>query len=396
MLPAHLQPCSLQRVHQHHASLLPGHVVRGRCAAPSCLPAPSARPTRRSRRVQPPQAFFKLGGAQPGDSLPKDYDRNLPSFDKGRRAGIILHPTSLPGPYGIGELGDEAKKFIDWLSDAGMQCWQMLPMVPPDPMYYSPYSGTDANCGSPLIISIAELIKDGLLDMSDQPPVVPIADVDFPAVEAAKMPLLKKAAQRLLKEDRFQRMKGEYQKFRSDHPWIEDSALFDVARNLPELREMAWWDWPENLRLRQPAAIKEFSEKQKDSIDEFIAIQYFFEKQWTAIRVSQGRDALHACGTRRAACVRALWAARMHDANTRTLTSRGFCMRMQAPHAGASSTAHVACLSLPCNTPPHVEARATIGHACNHAFGVPVRMSCADNRLCGMEFSPPWPCTLYL
>ena len=88
----------------------------------------------------------------------------MPNWDGKRRAGIILHPTSLPGPYGIGELGAEARSFVDWLVTSGMTCWQMLPLGPPDPMYYSPYSGTDANCGNPLIISIDELIAEGLID----------------------------------------------------------------------------------------------------------------------------------------------------------------------------------------------------------------------------------------
>lgn len=93
----------------------------------------------------------------------------MPSFFKGRRAGVILHPTSLPGPYGIGDLGIEARQFVDWLATAGMQCWQMLPLVPPDPMFYSPYSGTDANGGNPLLISTDQLIVDGLLDAEDKP-----------------------------------------------------------------------------------------------------------------------------------------------------------------------------------------------------------------------------------
>lgn len=89
-----------------------------------------------------------------------------------RRAGVLLHPTSLPGPYGIGELGQEAYAFVDWLREAGMQCWQVLPLVPPDPQFFSPYSGLDANCGNPLLISIDELVRDGLLDPLDRPPVV--------------------------------------------------------------------------------------------------------------------------------------------------------------------------------------------------------------------------------
>ena len=84
-------------------------------------------------------------------TLPKEYESYMPSWSGKRRAGIILHPTSLPGPYGIGELGGEARAFVDWLASAGMSCWQMLPLGPPDPMFFSPYSGTDANCGNPVV-----------------------------------------------------------------------------------------------------------------------------------------------------------------------------------------------------------------------------------------------------
>ena len=82
----------------------------------------------------------------------------------GRSAGVILHPTSLPGPYGSGELGAEALRFIDWLADAGMKAWQVLPLVPPDEDYFSPYSGLDALCGNPLLLSLDELVACGLLD----------------------------------------------------------------------------------------------------------------------------------------------------------------------------------------------------------------------------------------
>ena len=93
-----------------------------------------------------------------------------------RRAGVIMHPTSLPGMYGIGDMGSEAYAFVDWLADAKMQIWQVLPLVPPGrPIpgvredYWSPYSGRDAHCGNTLIISLSELVKDGLLTSDELP-----------------------------------------------------------------------------------------------------------------------------------------------------------------------------------------------------------------------------------
>lgn len=219
-----------------------------------------------------------------GDKLPEEYANYMPN-DKGkRRAGIILHPTSLPGNYGIGELGSEARAFVDWLFAAGMQLWQMLPVGPPDPMYWSPYSGTDANCGWPLLISIDELIAEGLVDEKDAPPKVPIADVDYPKVMAAKTPVLKFAAGRLLGDSKFTELKKQMENFRKSNPWIEESAVFDVARNLPELSQSAWWDWPEDLRFRKGDAMRKFKEQHKVAIDEFIAIQFLFDRQWQALK----------------------------------------------------------------------------------------------------------------
>lgn len=219
-----------------------------------------------------------------GGDLPKDYDRDTPDFAALRRAGVIIHPTSLPGPYGIGEIGHQARALVDWLEEADMQVWQILPMVPPDPMFYSPYSGTDSNAGNPLVISIDDLIADGLLDASDAPPRVPVTDVDFVKVAAVKTPLLEKAAKRLLSEPKFQGLRDSMATWRKAHSWIEDSALFEVARNLPGLDDKAWWDWPEDLRFRRAGPLKEFREKHKVAVEVWVATQFLFDRQWMAIK----------------------------------------------------------------------------------------------------------------
>jgi 4-alpha-glucanotransferase len=229
-------------------------------------------------------------GAAPalGELLGPAYDSaaNMPDWHKGRRAGIILHPTSLPGPNGIGELGAEAFAFLDWLADAGMQCWQVLPLVPPDAQYYSPYSGTDANCGNPLLISIDALITEGLLAPSDAPSGLKASgDVDFEAVAAAKAPLLSKAARALLSGPRFAALRGSLARFRADNPWIEDSALFDALRRRPELEGLEWWAWPEPLKLRDPRALEEARKLHAAEIEEFVAVQFLFDRQWLAVKV---------------------------------------------------------------------------------------------------------------
>lgn len=236
----HLRPASVQNI-----------AAAGRTVVESVHQQQSA-----ARKIQAhasPYDKIPLGG-----DLPKDYDTDIPDWGKKRRAGVILHPTSLPGPYGIGELGEHCRKLVDWCVDAGLQCWQILPMVPPDPMFYSPYSGTDSNCGNPLVVSIDELIKEGLLDKADTPPAVPAADVDFETVAATKFPLLSKAADRLLNDSKFSALRKEMAAWRKAHAWVEDSAVFDVARNLPGLSDKPWWLWPEPLRFRDPEALKSF------------------------------------------------------------------------------------------------------------------------------------------
>jgi 4-alpha-glucanotransferase len=99
-----------------------------------------------------------------GETLAEEYGivgRNDPA---GRLAGIVLHPTSLVGAYGTGDLGRACYSFIDWLASAGMKVWQVLPLVPPDEDYFCPYSGQDALCGNPLLISLEALVEKGLLE----------------------------------------------------------------------------------------------------------------------------------------------------------------------------------------------------------------------------------------
>lgn len=212
-------------------------------------------------------------------------ESNMPDWHKGRRAGVVLHPTSLPGPYGIGELGLECFRFIDWLQTAGMQCWQVLPLVPPDPEYYSPYSGLDTNCGNPLLIDLVALVTEGLLQSSDLPAELPGGDVQFEKVAAVKNPLLQKAAQTLLTSPQFDSLRGLLAEFRTANSWIEDSALFDALRQQPDLADLEWWNWPEPLRIRKAGALKDAQKQYKQHIDEFVAIQFMFDRQWRAIKV---------------------------------------------------------------------------------------------------------------
>lgn len=112
-----------------------------------------------------------------------------------RSSGILLHPTSLPGPHGVGDFGPEAYRFVDFLHAAGQKLWQVLPL---NPTGYadSPFQCFSASAGNPMLISLQRLADQGLLSGDDlcRVPRFPIDSVDYGAVIHFKMPLLKKAA----------------------------------------------------------------------------------------------------------------------------------------------------------------------------------------------------------
>lgn len=243
-----------------------------------------------------------------GHDLPPEYEHIDPSPSKHRRAGIVLHPTSLPGPRGCGEIGKEAFAFIDWLVDSGMQVWQLLPLVPPETLYWSPYSGLDALCGNTLLIPLEELVDMGLLDREDLPPPIPSEEqADFPAVAAMKVPLLEKAARRFLgswgdgdDDDEYneehandarqpipniEELKKKMKVFwKANSSWLEESALFAALTERPELQGMEWWDWPEGIRDRHPDTLRALRKEHAQRIDIFIALQFLFDHFWGLVR----------------------------------------------------------------------------------------------------------------
>lgn len=222
-----------------------------------------------------------------GLDLPPNYDHVGPAPPKHRRAGVVLHPTSLPGPYGCGEIGAEACRFVDWLVDAGMQLWQVLPLVPPEREYWSPYSGLDALCGNTLLIPLDGLVDLALLESSELPSSLTDptnSHANFTDVFEIKFPLLNMAAKRLLTDSRFEHLQQEALEFRLANPWVEESALFSVLTSQPTLEGLAWWDWPVAIRSREPDTINALRLEYRDDIDVFIALQYLFDRFWREVK----------------------------------------------------------------------------------------------------------------
>jgi 4-alpha-glucanotransferase len=195
-----------------------------------------------------------------------------------RACGTLLHITSLPSRGGIGDLGEEAYRFVDFLAASRQRLWQVLP-ISPVATGNSPYSATSAFAGNPLLISLERLAERGWIPnekIRDLPQTT--CHIDFAKVQATKLPLLREAAERFLNHA----TTGPRKRFEEfcwlNGWWLEDYVLFEVLRN--QQGQKAWLDWPEELRYREPAAIEDIKKQHERELTVARAIQFFFFEQW--------------------------------------------------------------------------------------------------------------------
>ncbi len=209
-------------------------------------------------------------------------DPRPPVLDS-RQAGILLHPTSLPGPHGIGDLGPEARRFVEWLVQAGARFWQMLPLNPPVlPGGDIPYSSWSTLAGNPALLSLDDLRDDGLLEPGElSGPGFDDARVDFPRVLRWKTELLRLAADRLL-DGRAPALAAPLEAFRTQADWARDTALFAALQ--AHHGNAAWFTWPAPLRDRRPEAIAAARREHAREVDRTVAQQFLFERQLAALR----------------------------------------------------------------------------------------------------------------
>lgn len=164
---------------------------------------------------------------------------------------MLLHPTSLPGPLGAGDLGPAAHAFVDWLQSARQRWWQLLPVGPPG-RSFSPYDGASTMAGSPGLVSIEGLVEDGMLRRSELPHPAGGARADLRRSAVERRALLRLAFDRARSGPRRARRAGE--RFLSEEsPWAADHALFEALRHAHGGRP--WPTWPEGPRRRQTAAL---------------------------------------------------------------------------------------------------------------------------------------------
>ncbi len=207
----------------------------------------------------------------------KKMQRKTVQTDLRQRAGgILFSVSSLPGPYGIGDLGPGALRFIDFLARAGQKYWQILPVGPTSPIFgNSPYMSFSAFGGNPLFISPELLIEQNLLRRSD----LPAADfseymVEYESLIAWKKKILNLAWQHFQANG----LRKTLDAFRNQHPWVNDHALFLALKGY--YKQSPWYKWPGEIRFREQSALQKATNVLSREIDQVVFEQYLFFRQW--------------------------------------------------------------------------------------------------------------------
>lgn len=199
-----------------------------------------------------------------------------------RSSGVLLHPTSLPSRYGMGDLGPSAFRFIDWLADSGCKLWQILPLGPTG-YGDSPYQCFSAFAGNPYLISPDFLLRDNLLHPDDLVaiPDFPADAVDYGRVIPWKLNLLERAFIRFKSTP--SSVRHEFDRFCAENvSWLPDYALFMALKEANG--GGAWGGWPEALRKRKPDALAEAGKRHVEAVERYTFYQFVFFRQWSAIR----------------------------------------------------------------------------------------------------------------
>ncbi len=191
-----------------------------------------------------------------------------------RNGGILLPIFSLPSPYGIGTLGREARRFADFLSQAGQRYWQILPICPTS-YGDSPYSSFSTFAGNPYFIDLDQLCLDGLLKKSEIKAAGFTQDgrVHYAELYEKRYPILRKAFQRFRKDT-----PEDFWRFCEENEWLEDYALFMVLKD--ENAGASWLEWPEPLRRRKPRALEKVKAEHAEDMEFWKCVQYLFYRQW--------------------------------------------------------------------------------------------------------------------
>ncbi|MFN7888224.1 MAG: 4-alpha-glucanotransferase [Betaproteobacteria bacterium] len=209
-----------------------------------------------------------------------------------RRCGVLLHPTSLPGPHGVGDLGPSAYHFIDWLHTGAQGLWQVLPLTPVGAAN-SPYAGLSAFAGSPRLVALEPLAERGWLTREElRPPPFDPLRTDFDRSRRFRLRRLARAAERFFAGARGE-VRDRFDAFcTAQAHWLDDYALFmalDTAYRVKRIHDWTHWDAP--LARREPAALAAAAAAHAEAMAFRRFTQWCFEEQWQALaRYARARD----------------------------------------------------------------------------------------------------------
>lgn len=207
----------------------------------------------------------------------------------------MLHPTSLPGRFGIGDVGPVAYQFVDFLRDSGQSLWQILPLGPTG-FGNSPYLAYSAIAGNPLLISPERLVEDGWLIPEDLVGLMdlPTQTVDFDRVSQLKMGLFRKACQSF-RENKTSDQERQFQEFCTNKAfWLEDYALFMALKLAHD--GASWHTWDEDIARRKPEAIQAWQQKLKDEIFFQQYLQFEIFRQWSDLKTYANEQGIEILG----------------------------------------------------------------------------------------------------
>ncbi|MBQ7341289.1 MAG: 4-alpha-glucanotransferase [Oscillospiraceae bacterium] len=195
-----------------------------------------------------------------------------------RKSGILMHITSLPGPYGVGSMGKPSYEFIDFLKKAGQSCWQMLPLTPTG-YGDSPYQSCSTFAGNHYLIDLPLLIEQGLLEKEEADRVqwnYTETRVDFGLLYQNRLSVLRLAYGRFTENEKLDLFCKE------NSSWLPDFALFMALKE--ENGGKPWYEWEASLKRRDPDAMWQARQRLKDEVRFYCFIQYLFDTQWQALR----------------------------------------------------------------------------------------------------------------
>jgi 4-alpha-glucanotransferase len=216
-----------------------------------------------------------------------------------RASGVLLHPTSLPGPHGSGDFGPEAYHYVDWLAGAGQRLWQILPLAGIGPGN-SPYMSNSAFAGNVLLVNLAQLQQQGWLDAADLVPPPALAapaaqhDIDFSVMYPFRMERLAKAARRFHSAGT-PAQHADFQRFRGEQAsWLADFSLFLSLCEAQQWRD--WCEWAPALAQREPAALAAARLQHAERIAFWEFAQWRFFRQWAALKAHANQRGVKIIG----------------------------------------------------------------------------------------------------